>query len=118
MLGVWLRRGEDLPLESLVDVHLAKVAPPAPAALSRSGQSSIPKGEGRHVHRLGAMAHLPAVFRSAMTLSYLERFSTTEIAHLAGVQPHAIESLLVRGRELMREEFTAYLSSHDDVSEG
>lgn len=64
------------------------------------------------------MASLPAVFRSAMILSYLEGFSNAEIAHLAGVEPHAIESLLVRGRELMQEEFIAHLRSYDHAHAG
>ena len=51
-----------------------------------------------------AIAHLPAAYRSAMILSNLEGFSTEEIARLAGVRPHAIHSLLLRGRELVLEE--------------
>jgi len=56
-----------------------------------------------------AIAGLPEVFRSAMILSFLEGFSNTEIAGLAGVPPHAIDTLLERGREIIREELFAYL---------
>ncbi len=58
---------------------------------------------------IDSIAGLPAVLRSAMILSYLEGFSNSEIAGLAGVQPQAIELLLKRGRELIREELFAYL---------
>ncbi len=56
-----------------------------------------------------AIAGLPEVFRLAMILSYLEGFSNTEIAGLAGVPPHAIDTLLERGREIIREELFSYL---------
>ena len=49
-----------------------------------------------------------------MILSYLEGFSNREIADLAGVQPQAIESLLNRGRGLLREELFAHLMDEDD----
>jgi len=71
------------------------------------------------VNYFKAIATLPAVFRSAMILSYLEGFSNREIAKLAGVQPHAIESLLNRGRGLLREELFAHLvggGSRDTVA--
>ena len=67
------------------------------------------------VNYFTAIASLPAVFRSAMILSYLEGFSYREIANLAGVQPHAIESLLNRGREFLREELFAHLMGSDSL---
>ncbi len=39
-----------------------------------------------------------------MMLSYIEGFTNTELACLAEVQQHAIESLLNRGIRLRREE--------------
>jgi len=54
--------------------------------------------------RLEAIAHLPEALRTAMILFNLEGFSTEEIARLAGVRPPAIDSLLVRGRELVRDD--------------
>ena len=69
---------------------------------------------------LNAIAGLPAVCRSAMILSYLEGFSTTEIADLSGVQPQAIESLLGRGRGFIREQLFLHLMGDDqtETSEG
>ncbi len=61
---------------------------------------------------IDAFAGLPLKFRNAMILSYLEGFSNRQIANLAGVQPHAIESLLNRGREYLRKDLFAYLISH------
>jgi RNA polymerase sigma factor (sigma-70 family) len=58
---------------------------------------------------LNAIAGLPAVCRSAMILSYLEGFSTEEIADLSGVQTQAIESLLGRGRRFIREQLFLHL---------
>jgi DNA-directed RNA polymerase specialized sigma24 family protein len=60
-----------------------------------------------------AIAGLPDVFRSAMILSYLEGFSNSAIAGLAGVPPHAIDTLLARGREIIREELLAYLMGNN-----
>jgi RNA polymerase sigma-70 factor, ECF subfamily len=85
------------------------------------GQESFPTGESdEDVNYLRAVAGLPTAFRSAMILSYLEGFTNKEIANLAGVQPHAIESLLNRGRQLLRKEFFAHLmgsDSFDSVTE-
>jgi DNA-directed RNA polymerase specialized sigma24 family protein len=48
-----------------------------------------------------------------MILSYLEGFTNDEIADLAKVRPQAVESLLNRGRELLREELFAHLMGHE-----
>jgi RNA polymerase sigma-70 factor (ECF subfamily) len=61
-----------------------------------------------------AIAGLPDVFRSAMILSYLEGFSSSEIAGLAGVPPHEIDALLERGREIIRDELFAYLMGNGE----
>ena len=60
------------------------------------------------------IAGLPALFRSAMILSYLEEFSIKEIADLAGIQPQAVESLLNRGRELLQEELFSYMIGNNN----
>ena len=57
---------------------------------------------------------LPEAFRSAMILSYLEGFSSSEIAGLAGVPPHEIDALLERGREIIRDELFAYLMGNGE----
>lgn len=62
-----------------------------------------------------AIAGLPEAFRSAMILSYLEGFSNSEIAGLAGVPPHDIDTLLERGREIIREELFTYLMGNGEV---
>lgn len=61
-----------------------------------------------------AIATLPPVFRPAMILSYLEGFTNKEIAYLARVPAYAIESLLNRGRALIREELYAVLLGIDE----
>ena len=66
---------------------------------------------------LKAIAGLPPVFRSAMILSYLEGFSLSEIADLAGTPPHAIGSLLNRGRRLIHEELFQYLIGEEGLEQ-
>lgn len=112
------RRGKDPPGESLGAASaVKKIKPPNFAAGGSPGQSATPDAtfEESDINRRRSIPHLPAVFRTAMILSYLEGFSAEEIGRLAGVQPRAIESLLLRGRELMQEAFNAYVRSHDDI---
>lgn len=103
-----------------VDDSLVRNNPLFPFA-THSDQRQLWQTEGSDadVNYLNAMASLPAVCRSAMILSYLEGFSTREIADLAGVRPQAIESLLGRGRGFIREELFLHLFGNDpvDVSE-
>ena len=78
------------------------------------GQPSFRGGESdEDVNYFKAIAGLPSVYRSAMILSYLEGFTNDEIADLAKVRPQAVESLLNRGRELLREELFAHLMGHE-----
>jgi len=80
------------------------------------GQPAFPTGESQEdIDYFRAIAGLPSIYRSAVILSYLEGFSNKEIADLAGVQPHAVESLLNRGREYLREELFAHLMGSDSV---
>jgi DNA-directed RNA polymerase specialized sigma24 family protein len=55
------------------------------------------------------ISRLPAEFRPAMILSYIEGFSNTEIAGLARSQPHEIESLLYRGFRLVKDDIFTHL---------
>jgi RNA polymerase sigma factor (sigma-70 family) len=87
----------------------SSTTPNAPRQIFMNGKSD------EDVSYFRAIASLPTVFRSAMILSYLEGFSNKQIANLAGVQPHAIESLLNRGRALLREEFFAHLTGDDSL---
>jgi RNA polymerase sigma-70 factor (ECF subfamily) len=66
---------------------------------------------------LKAIAGLPPVFRSAMILSYLEGFSLSEIADLAGIPPHVIGSLLNRGRRLIHEELFEHLIGEEGLEQ-
>lgn len=50
-----------------------------------------------------ALAHLPAPQRAAITLSYHEGLSNKEIAEVMGTSLFAVESLLKRGRQRLRE---------------
>jgi len=82
-------------------------------ATNARSQSSPTDESDEDVSYFKAIAGLPKVFRSAVILSYLEGFSNREIADLTGVQPHAIESLLNRGRGHLREELFAHLMGRD-----
>lgn len=84
---------------------------------TNASQKSFMTGESdEDVSYFKAIAGLPVVFRSAMILSYLEGFSNAEIANLTGVRPHAIESLLNRGRGLLREELFAHVMDNDSLN--
>ena len=65
------------------------------------------------VNYFEAMSNLPAICRSAMIQSYLERFSNDENADLAGVQPQEIELMLNRGRQYIQEKLYDYLIGND-----
>lgn len=81
-----------------------------PATTTNTARKSFLSGESdEDIEYLRAVADLPAVIRSAMILSYLEGFAPREISDLAGVQPHAIEALLNRGRGFIQEELFTYL---------
>lgn len=82
-----------------------------PATSTNAGQKSTLTGESdEHITYFRGIVGLPAVFRSAMILSYIEGFSNEEIAGMAGVQAHTIESLLIRGCGLLREELFELLT--------
>ena len=86
----------------------------ASLAITNARQQSWLTGESdEDVNYFVAFAGLPPAFRSAMILSYLEGFSSMEIANLAGVQPPAVESLLNRGHKFLREELFAHLMGDD-----
>jgi len=99
-----------------VDEKPGENARPCPTTTINNREDSFLTGESQEESGLiEAFAGLPLKFRTAMILSYLEGFSNQQIANLAGVQPHAIESLLNRGREFLREELFAYLISHKSL---
>jgi hypothetical protein len=56
-----------------------------------------------------AIDRLPSTFRSIVLLSFVEGFSTLEIADMSGIPPESIESLLDRGSELLGEELCVLL---------
>ena len=66
----------------------------------------------------GRKASLPAACQFAIILSYLEGFSEEEIANLVSAQPHAIESLLNRSREMLREEYFEFLRDNGRTCTG
>ena len=104
MLGVRSRKGThgaEQPPSEMLDAGDAWRSPTDRGTPARETRLNEDPWEG---YCLEAIARLPAVYRSAMILSNLEGFSTDEIARLAGVGPPAIDSLLVRGREIVREE--------------
>jgi len=96
-----------------VDENPGENARPCPTTTINNREDFFLTGESQDESGLiEAFAGLPMKFRTAMILSYLEGFSNRQIAYLAGAQPHAIESMLKRGRELLREELFTYLISH------
>lgn len=118
MLGLRLRKDSKETDRPPPDVLVAGDAMFSPTGQDHTRQQARLNDDPRDDQCLKAIARLPAVFRSAMILSYLEGFTTEEIARLAGVQPHAIKSLLVRGRELMQEEFLAYVKKEANMTQG
>jgi RNA polymerase sigma-70 factor (ECF subfamily) len=83
-------------------------------------QSSLVDECDDEVNYFRAIASLPEVFRPAMILSCLEGFSGGEIANLAGSRPHAVDSLLERGRMLLQEQLFKHLmgdSEFDTVAD-
>lgn len=72
--------------------------------------NAIAAGDGdRDGTYLKAIAGLPPVFRSAMILSYLEGFTSSEIADIAGKPPYSVSLLLNRGRRLIHDELFEHL---------
>jgi|GEM_PF-5937692 len=71
-------------------------------------------GDDEQVNYLQTIAELPQICRSAMILSYVERFSTEEIADLAGAEPPLVAASLDRGRQFIREELLTYLMDQDN----
>ena len=101
---MWSRQVGWLGSQMQKGMHEAHQPPPdvfTPGDARREMRLALDPWEGC---RLEAIAHLPEALRTAMILFNLEGFSTEEIARLAGVRPPAIDSLLVRGRELVRDD--------------
>jgi len=95
-------------VDGQVDARPARNSRLYPAMSTTAGQGTLRTGESdERVNYCEAFASLPAGFRSAMILSYIEGFSNREIADLAGVQLHAVESLLDRGRGLLQRKILA-----------
>ncbi|MFZ1684521.1 MAG: sigma factor-like helix-turn-helix DNA-binding protein [Candidatus Zixiibacteriota bacterium] len=87
-----LKRSSRLSSSSITDVH----------------PSLLPSGEADgYLYFLEAIDRLPSTFRSIVFLSFVEGFSTLEIAAMAGIPPDSIESLLDRGSELLDRELCA-----------
>lgn len=62
-----------------------------------------------------AMNTLPLNQRTAMALAVVSDFSTQETAHIMGLSPHAVESLLARARRALRE-WHARRTQHPDIA--
>ncbi len=62
-----------------------------------------------------AIVGLSAPLRSAMLLSFIEGYSNSAIARLVGVQPHEIETSLIRGCGLLHDEIFALLMGDHDA---
>lgn len=50
-----------------------------------------------------SIARLPLGQRTAVSLALLSGFSTDETAHIMGISPHAVESLIARARRALRQ---------------
>jgi len=95
---------------NMVDIKLSENRRFRFGQIIKRRQKSVPTKKSRKdADYYKSIAGLPAVFRYAMTLSYLEGFSNKKIADLVGVKPQAIESLLKRGRGILRERLLAQL---------
>jgi DNA-directed RNA polymerase specialized sigma24 family protein len=58
---------------------------------------------------LEVLAEIPPLYRPAMFLSFLEGYSSSAIAELAGTEEHEIESTLYRGCRLARSRLPEML---------
>ena len=56
-----------------------------------------------------ALASLPAALRAPMVLSALEELSHSEIAHILGLSPKAVERRISRARALLKTRLQPYL---------
>jgi RNA polymerase sigma-70 factor (ECF subfamily) len=68
------------------------------AAAQRNGETSRERA-------LTALASVPAEQRAALVLKYLDGLSVDEVAQTLGKSVHATESLLARGRRLLKRRF-------------
>ncbi len=86
----------------------------APFETTDAEQPSRLTGESlEDVTYLNAITGLHAMIRPAIILSYLEGFTSREIGDIAGAEPQVVESLLKRGRGLLREKLFAHLMGSD-----
>ena len=100
-----------------VDESLVKTNRLFPATTTSAGQNTVLTGESdESVNYCEVFARLPAGFRSAMILSYIEGFLNREIADLAGVQLHTVESLLNRGRGLLQKRILTHPMGDDGLN--
>jgi RNA polymerase sigma-70 factor (ECF subfamily) len=67
--------------------------------------------DGTEEHALEALDRLPAQYRAALTLRYVDGLSVPEVASQLDKSVHAAESLLARARNAFR---ALYLESRDD----
>ncbi len=61
------------------------------------------QGEDRALLINKALNTLPLNQRTAVALSLINGFSTEETAHVMGMTPHAVESLIARARRALRQ---------------
>lgn len=71
---------------------------------NHNGNGAVSEDSEELVNFFKSIVALPASLRTAMMLSYIEGFSTVEIADLLSVKPQSIDQLLNRGCMLLREE--------------
>lgn len=58
---------------------------------------------GSHCDFDSALMQLPAEYREALALKYVEDISVAEIARVLALSEHAVESRLARARKLLRK---------------
>lgn len=81
------------------------------AALSLSPEKSWKQPEKDDLFQvlLATIAKLPAAYRTALTLFYLDERSYREIAEMTGMPDGTVKSHISRGRNLLREALIAFV---------
>lgn len=81
-----------------------------------TGADWIASEKDNEANYLKTVAELPSVYRSAMMLSYLEDFSTSEIATPDSVGPYQDDSLSDRGRGVLHAQLYEHLMDTDGAA--
>ena len=98
-----------------VTTEAGEVAPQEPADWSSLADDSVMRAEMR-MRLIGALTHLPEVYRIPVILRDIQGLSTEEASAVLKVKPQTLKSRLHRGRLILREhlgDFAGGLTLHE-----